>query len=160
MNIPSKGRGRSAFGLASRGEGRGARGEGKLLALLIHYEKLCDMRGYEDLLVWQKAVELSIELYQHTNLLPDTEKFGLKSQMQRSAVSIPSNIAEGYERSSKDFARFLDIALGSAGEVHTQMIIASKVYNLCNEKILENLFEVRRMIQGLHKKILARAEEK
>ncbi|WP_316638118.1 four helix bundle protein [uncultured Ruminococcus sp.] len=72
------------------------------------------IRNYRDLLVWQKAMDLVIEVYQLTSLLPREENYNLSSQMRRAAVSIPSNIAEGQQRkSTKEFINFLSIAKGS-----------------------------------------------
>lgn len=86
------------------------------------------MRLYQKLEIWQLGVELVKHVYVITNSLPDEEKFGLTSQLRRSAVSIPSNIAEGYGRGSdKDFRRFLLIARGSLYELETQLIIASEL---------------------------------
>lgn len=83
------------------------------------------MKSYRDLIVWQKAMLLVVEIYQITRELPDEEKFGLISQIRRSAISIPSNIAEGYGRNyTKDYIRFLQIVRGSLFECQTQLEIA------------------------------------
>ena len=80
---------------------------------------------FEDLNVWREGMELTVEIYK---LLKDCQDFSLRDQMQRSAVSIPSNIAEGYERNSnKDFIRFLYIAKLSSGELRTQLYISQKI---------------------------------
>jgi four helix bundle protein len=85
-------------------------------------------QNYEDLLVWQKAVELAVLVYELTRAFPDDERFGLTSQLRRSAVSIASNIAEGRGRLSQgDFRQFLGIAQGSTYEVLTQLLIAKKL---------------------------------
>ena len=82
------------------------------------------MKTYRDLIVWQKSMELVKEIYRLTKLLPREERYGLVSQMQRAAVSIPSNIAEGYGRvSTYDYIRFLNIARGSKHELETQLEI-------------------------------------
>ena len=82
------------------------------------------MKTYRDLIVWQKAMALVKETYSLSALLPREERFGLVSQMQRAAVSIPSNIAEGYGRgSTNDYLRFLSIARGSKYELETQIEI-------------------------------------
>ncbi|MBI5457098.1 four helix bundle protein [Candidatus Kaiserbacteria bacterium] len=84
--------------------------------------------GYRELIVWQKAMDLVVSIYTMTEKFPKSETFGLTSQMRRSAVSIPSNIAEGSKRSTKaDFRNFLCIALGSVAELETQMEIAQRV---------------------------------
>lgn len=86
------------------------------------------MQTYRDLVVWQKAVELASKIYELTNKFPAEERYGLVSQMQRAAVSIPSNIAEGKLRgSSKEFSYFLRIAFGSGGELETQIEIAKRL---------------------------------
>ena len=85
------------------------------------------VRNFRDLNVWQRAVELSVTVYKVTQEFPKSELYGLTSQMRRSAVSIPSNIAEGFGRSNKDFGRFLTIAQGSQAELYTQLEIAKRV---------------------------------
>ena len=86
------------------------------------------MNSYQDLIVWQKAMDLVVGLYTVTKDFPAEERFGLVSQMRRAAVSIPSNIAEGYRRRSlADNQRFLRIAYGSASELETQMLIAKRL---------------------------------
>lgn len=86
------------------------------------------MQTFRDLIVWQKAVELAKQTYILTSKFPPEERFGLASQMQRAAVSIPSNIAEGKLRgSSKEFSHFLRIAFGSGGELETQIEIAKRL---------------------------------
>ncbi len=86
------------------------------------------MHNFKELNIWKDSKEFSIEIYKLTRSFPKTEIYGLASQINRSAVSIPSNIAEGAGRnSSKDFARFIHIALGSSFELETQLIIAHEV---------------------------------
>lgn len=86
------------------------------------------MQTYKDLLVWQKSIDLVIEIYTVTSSFPSEEKFGLVSQMRRAAVSIPSNIAEGYARKNrKENAQFVNIAFGSGTELETQIIIAQRL---------------------------------
>ena len=83
------------------------------------------MRNFRDLEVWQEAIMISSIVYQITSDFPEVEKFNLTRQLQRSSVSIASNIAEGCSRtSSKDFGRFIEIAIGSAFELETQIEIA------------------------------------
>lgn len=83
--------------------------------------------SFKDLTVWQKSVNLSVNIYELTAKLPNTEKFGLSSQLRRAAVAIPSNIAEGYRRNNrKEYIQFCGIALGSAAELETQLIIISE----------------------------------
>ncbi len=111
------------------------------------------MEDYRDLLVWQKSMELVKQVYALTKLLPNEEVFGLSNQIRRAVVSIPSNIAEGYGRHSRnDYLRFLNIARGSKNEVETQLEIClmldylkpeplSAAQSLCTEvgKMLNSL---------------------
>lgn len=83
------------------------------------------MNTHKDLIVWQKAMELVLEVYKATKTYPREELFGLASQMRRAVVSIPSNIAEGYSRiHTRETERFLSISLGSACELETQLILS------------------------------------
>jgi four helix bundle protein len=85
-------------------------------------------RSYRDLRVWQEAVELSVVIYALTRSFPKDELYGLTSQLRRAAVSIPSNIAEGYGRASRqDFRRIAAVARGSVLEVQTQLTIAARL---------------------------------
>lgn len=82
-------------------------------------------KSYRDLTVWQRAMQLTTQVYRLTQAFPKEEQFGLTNQLRRSAVSVPSNIAEGQGRSStKDFCQFLSIARGSNNELRTQLEIA------------------------------------
>ncbi|MBQ6499672.1 MAG: four helix bundle protein [Ruminococcus sp.] len=118
------------------------------------------MASYKELIVWQKSMELVEEIYRLVRLLPKEETYALSDQMKRSAISIPSNIAEGHGRnSSKDFSRFIFIAQGSKAELETQIEICirldylteqqiKKAVDLCNTvgKMLRNL--VRSLNKG------------
>lgn len=85
------------------------------------------MKGYEKLIVWQKSMDLVEEVYRISKFLPENEVYGLASQMCRSAVSISSNIAEGYDRdSTKEYVHFLYIAKGSRAELNTQLTICQR----------------------------------
>jgi four helix bundle protein len=108
---------------------------------------------YRDLLVWQKAMDLVVEIYRLSQVFPTTEKFGLASQIQRAAVSIPSNIAEGHARkSSGAFLNHLSIAAGSLAELETQIMLAEKL-GFCTDEISRPLLasadEIGRMLNGL-----------
>lgn len=93
------------------------------------------------------------DVYTLTQSLPDEEKFGLVSQIRRSAISIPSNIAEGYRRHSKpDFARFLQIALGSLNELQTQLEICDRLGYVKTEEIIRKADEVGKILYGLTQK--------
>jgi len=86
------------------------------------------MKTYQDLIVWQKSIELVVSIYKLTNKFPREEIFGITSQIQRAAVSIPSNIAEGKMRGGNiEFKRFLLIALASGAELETQLFISKKL---------------------------------
>ena len=86
------------------------------------------MRKFKELQIWQRSVELTSTIYTITQNFPDAERYGLISQMRRCSISISSNIAEGAGRTSKkEFKHFLDISYGSLYELHTQVIISSKL---------------------------------
>ena len=111
------------------------------------------LHDFKKLNVWEVAVDLATDVYSLTAKFPHEESFGLVSQMQRAAVSISSNIAEGAGRNSnKYFAQFLNYAYGSSCELETQIIIASKLtYINANEseRILTNLNKIQKMIYKL-----------
>lgn len=111
------------------------------------------MKSHKDLDVWRKSIELVTVVYKLTDTFPQQEQFGLVSQMRRSAVSVPSNIAEGAARqSNKEFKQFLFIALGSLAELETQFIISEKLNFLIADKIPdEQIIEIRKMLLGLIK---------
>lgn len=110
-------------------------------------------RNFRNYKVWQDAVDYSTKVYQVTDKMPWFEKKGLCDQLQRAAVSISSNIAEGSAKpSNADFARFLDTALGSAYEVETQLLIAYKVGYVNNDKYNElnnGITEIQKQLAGL-----------
>ena len=111
------------------------------------------MRNFREIRLWKLGIELTKEIYKISQKLPKSEKYGLCSQMQRSGVSIPSNIAEGASRSSeKDFCRFLEIALGSAFELETQLIIGKELNFLPDadyNKILSELHSIQKQTNSL-----------
>jgi four helix bundle protein len=101
------------------------------------------MHRYKELKVWQKAIELTVEVYKITKNLPREEKFALANQLNRCAVSIPSNIAEGAGRNSnKDFNNFLGIALGSAFELETQLLIINHLGYLSDDDYVPIRIEI------------------
>jgi four helix bundle protein len=115
------------------------------------------MRNFRKLKIWEQGIVIVKEIYKITQKLPSDEKFGLKSQITRAAVSIPSNIAKGSSRNSEvEFKRFLEIAIGSLFEVETQLIIIQEL-NLIDSKELIIIFELiekeGKMINGLIKTI-------
>src|SRR3990167_4237956 len=117
------------------------------------------IKSYRDLIVWQKAIQLVTQVYRMTRTLPKEELYGLLAQIRRSAVSIPSNIAEGYGRNStNDYLRFLQIAMGSLYELQTQLEICLNLEYLSKEEfesIDEQSREIERMLSSLIKKVEA-----
>lgn len=104
------------------------------------------MGTFKDLLAWQKSLTLAKKVYQVTGNFPTEERFGLVNQMRRCAVSIPSNIAEGYGRGSdKELLRFLYVALGSSNELETQLILSLELSFMKEED--------SRMLQGLNTEV-------
>ena len=114
-------------------------------------------KDYKDFIVWQKAIDLSVEIYKLVKLLPKTETYGLSDQMRRAVVSIPSNIAEGQGRSSaKEFMHFLSIARGSQKELETQIYICTRLEYFTEEEALNALNlceEIGKMLNSLITKI-------
>ncbi|MBU0639947.1 MAG: four helix bundle protein [Planctomycetes bacterium] len=106
---------------------------------------------FRDLKVWQKSIALAKRIYMITTRMPESERFGLTSQIRRAVASIPSNIAEGNARQSrKDYIHFLIMARGSLAELETQLIIATELEFLaCSDETMEALQEISRMLQGL-----------
>ncbi|MFK7899619.1 MAG: four helix bundle protein [Cyclobacteriaceae bacterium] len=115
------------------------------------------MHNFKELDVWKKAIEFSTTIYQITESFPNQEKYGLISQINRSCVSIPSNIAEGAGRNgNKEFQQFLGYALASSFELETQLIIAKNINYLkldVFEQLILKLNEIQRMLVGLKKSI-------
>lgn len=117
------------------------------------------VRTYKELIVWQKSIILVKEIYLLSSHFPKTEVFGLTSQMQRAAVSIPSNIAEGFSRGSgKEFQHFLSISFGSARELETQLIIAKEIKYIddaCSFRVQNLLQEILKMLYVLRRQTLS-----
>ena len=115
------------------------------------------MKSHKDLDVWKAAVILAKNIYSVTTTFPKEEIFGMTAQMRRCSVSIASNIAEGAARqSNKEFVQFLHIALGSAAELETQIIIAQEVKlgkNDVLKSLKEDLTRIRHMLRGLVKSV-------
>ncbi len=111
------------------------------------------MGSYKDLRVWQRAMELVTEIYRLTKQLPESERYGLINQMQRAAVAVPSNIAEGQKRRYiKEFLQFLYISYGSGAELETQLEICKRLYNekrIDYSKADEVLQDVMKMLNAL-----------
>ena len=120
------------------------------------------VESYQDLLVWQKAMDLVVECYRLTQKFPANELYGLTSQIRRAAVSVPANIAEGFGRwHSKDFVRFLLNANGSLKEVETHLLISERL-NLLHRSEMQKAMglgeELGRMLAALRQKLSPRNE--
>jgi four helix bundle protein len=115
------------------------------------------MRDFKQLRIWQKGLDIAFRCFKLTDSFPIEEKFGLVSQMNRAAISIPSNIAEGSSRiSQKDYSRFLAIALGSCFELETQVLISEGLGLGQKDHLSELLFEIReeqKMLTGFMLKL-------
>ena len=116
---------------------------------------MSDRRTYRDLDAWQGAMDLSEGIYKLTQVFPDTERYGLISQMRRSSVSIPSNIAEGQARGTVAFGlHFLRVAIGSAAEVDTQLELARRLRFVtadATHEVDRQLERVRQMLYGMRR---------
>ena len=120
---------------------------------------MTEIKSFRDLLIWQKSMDLVTEIYLISKKFPKEELYGLTSQIRRSVVSIPSNIAEGYgRRATGDYIRFLNIAQGSLYEFQTQLEVAYRIKYI-EQKEYESLrissIEIERMVNGLIKKLKA-----
>ena len=108
---------------------------------------------YRDLLVWQKSMDLCVEVHNATLVFPKQELFGLSAQLNRSVVSVPSNIAEGHgRRTTPDFIQFLSISRGSLNEVETQLTLAMRYHYITeadHDELLVRCGEIGRMLNGL-----------
>jgi len=115
---------------------------------------------YRDLVAWQKAMELVAKIYLATTSLPQDERFGLMSQLRRAAVSIPSALAEGHARSStREFVRYISIAMGSLAELETQLLICTRLDLMAEEAVrsLLNLCdEQSRILHGLRRSLASK----
>ncbi|WP_370391364.1 four helix bundle protein [uncultured Winogradskyella sp.] len=115
------------------------------------------MHKVEDLKIWQKSMKLTKAVYMLTSQLPSDEKYGLGSQIKRSSISIPSNIAEGAGRNSnKEFKYFLSIANGSAYELQTQLLLLTELNLINKDKVqpnIESCIEIQKMIYVFQTKI-------
>lgn len=116
------------------------------------------MQDYKKIDVWKRSYEFSKEIYGITSGFPDEEKFGLASQVRRAAVSIPVNIAEGSGRNSrKDFANFIQIAIGSASEVECELLLSKDLNFIDDENfsgLCKEIIEIRKMLISFRKSLL------
>ena len=115
------------------------------------------MQDFRDLSVWQKAHELTLRVYRMTASFPQDERFGLTSQLRRACASVGANLAEGCCRhGDADFARFVDFALGSAGEVEYFLLLARDLDHLTVSEyaaVDEQVREIKRMLTGLKQRL-------
>jgi four helix bundle protein len=115
------------------------------------------VKSYRDLVVWQKSMDLVVEVYKLTELFPKNEIYGLVSQIRRCAVSIPSNIAEGKARGTrKDYRHFVIIAFASGAELETQIELSKRLFkdiNLDYKKVNDLLEEIMKMLNALKYKL-------
>lgn len=117
-----------------------------------------EIKSYRDLHAWQRAMDFVTAVYQATAKFPRDEIYGLTSQLRRSAVSVPSNIAEGNGRqSTRDFINFLSIAYGSLNEAQTQIVIAHRLGYLTADETLSH--EISRLINGLTRSLGQKLEQ-
>lgn len=118
------------------------------------------MRNFRELKVWEKAHSFVLGTYHASRLFPDSERYGLTSQLRRSSASIPTNLAEGCGRSTeKDLAHFCDIAMGSACEAEYQLILARDLKYIEEEQhkqLVNQLIEVKRMLSSFISAVRAR----
>ena len=116
------------------------------------------MRNFRELEVWKEAMEIVKQVYSITSTFPQVEKFGLVSQMNRSAISIASNIAEGCSRKSVvDFARFLEIAIGSSFELETQILLSKDLnytISISADEIIIKLNTLQKRLNSFREKVL------
>ncbi|MEM1001753.1 MAG: four helix bundle protein [Bacteroidota bacterium] len=114
------------------------------------------MNNYKELKVWQKSMDLTAMIYKISKLLPQEETYGLKSQMLRSATSVPSNIAEGAGRNSnKEFRNFLGFANGSLNELNTQILLCIRIKYLDKseaDEMIKSITEISKMLYSLIQK--------
>jgi four helix bundle protein len=116
-------------------------------------------KPHRKLEVWQRGVALTTQIYTLTGRFPPEERYGLSSQMRRAAVSIPSNLAEGAARGTKEFAQFILIAIGSVSELDTQLEIAFRLGYVSNplyQSLNDEMTQIDRMLIALRKSIIKR----
>ena len=114
------------------------------------------MRDFRKHKIWQRSHQLTLDIYKQTINFPKAERYGLVSQMRRSAASVPANIAEGCGRSEGDFGRFLQIAMGSATELEYHLILTSDLNHIQEDKaevLIEELQQIKRMIVTYMRKV-------
>lgn len=114
------------------------------------------MLPYQELIVWQKAFSLVLQVYKATADFPDSEKFALQSQIRRASISIPSNIAEGSKRGTKkDYMSFIRVAQSSGAELETQLLLAKELSYISKKDYMvleKNLSEIMKILSAILKK--------
>lgn len=111
--------------------------------------------NFRKLEIWIQSMEIVTEVYKLISEFPIDERYGLKSQIARCSISVPSNIAEGSGRTTdKEFAHFLDISLASSFELETQLILANNLFQMETNELIEKCQNLQRMINGFKLKIL------
>lgn len=111
--------------------------------------------NFKDMTIWKRAMDLVVSIYQITENLPAKENFNLVSQINRCAVSIPSNIAEGSGRTTnKSFSNFLNFSLSSAFELETQLILLERIYKISTEQEQIELVELQKMIRAFNNQLI------
>lgn len=112
------------------------------------------VHNFRELNIWKDSFHLVKKVYILTSEMPKDEKFGLISQINRCAVSIPSNIAEGSGRSSeKEFLHFLNIAISSSYELETQLLLVEELFNIKTKELIDEITSIQKMIGGFSRKI-------
>ena len=112
--------------------------------------------NFKQLLVWKESMDLVKHVYLITSTLPDKERFTLVSQMNRSAISIPSNIAEGSGRTTeREFIRYLEIAISSSFELETQLLLIKDLYDMDVNEVLLKLDQIQLKIRAFRKKLIS-----
>ena len=119
------------------------------------------MKSYQELLAWQKAMDLAEQIYKLVKLLPKEENYALADQLRRAAISVPSNIAEGQARNSpKEFIQFLSIARGSAAEIETQLLLCERLGFVARAQIdslIDLCVEIAKMLSSLISTLIKKA---
>jgi four helix bundle protein len=125
----------------------------------VNSDKRARVKSFKDLEIWQRGIKLVEDIYKATDAFPEEEIYGLTSQIRKAAVSIPSNIAEGFARYfKKEYRQFLYVTLGSSAELTTQIVIASKLGYLKEKKageLTDEIEQISKMTMSLIKKINA-----
>jgi four helix bundle protein len=117
---------------------------------------MSEIREFKDLIVWRKAMVFTRQVYQLSQRFPPDERFGLTAQLRKSAISVPSNIAEGHARQGRDYAHFLSIARGSLAEAECQLLIAIELGFLPERdtiEVMSTISEVRRICIAISNKL-------